>query len=68
MGKMKDQAIMLDNIEAMILSALRMAVDLEQDLYDNNPKGESTRFFEQVSMPLNQILDYLRNGNESDYV
>lgn len=68
MSKMKDLAIQLDNLEALATSTLRTAAVLEQDYFLSGDSDTAQHLFEQVTLPLHQILAYLRNGEEADYV
>ena len=67
MSEVKDIAIQQSNLEKELKKILRMAVVLEEDLYEmNHERGK--KIFEQITLPLNQILSYLTNEEESDYV
>lgn len=67
MSEVKDIAIQQSNLEKELKKILRMAVVLEEDLYEmNHERGK--KIFEQITLPLNQVLSYLTNEEESDYV
>jgi hypothetical protein len=68
MGKMKQLAIDLDNIDRLITDALRAAALTEQEFFFQGETEYSKKFFEQVTLPLHQIVAFLRNGEEVDYV
>ena len=68
MSKMKDFAIQLDNVEKLATDTLRNAAVLEQEYFLSGDSDTAQHLFEQVTLPLHQILAYLRNGEESDYV
>lgn len=51
-----------------IMVALRSAIYLEERYHTDGFKESSAKVFEQVVLPLHQTIDYLRNGNEVDYV
>lgn len=68
MSKMSGLAIDLDNIDRLVTDALRAAASTEQEFFFQGDTEYSKKFFEQVTLPLHQIVDFLRNGNEVDYV
>ena len=68
MSKMSGLAIELDNIDRLVTDALRAAALTEQEFFLQGETEYSKKFFEQVTLPLHQIVDFLRNGNEVDYV
>jgi hypothetical protein len=68
MGKMKQLAIDLDNVEKLVTDALRNAAMTEQEFFFQGDTEYSKKFFEQVTLPLHQIVAFLRNGDEVDYV
>ena len=68
MAKMKALAIDLDNIDKLVTDALRAAASTEQDFFFQGETEFSKKFFEQVTLPLHQIVAFLRNGEEVDYV
>jgi hypothetical protein len=67
MSEVKDIAIQRDNLIKDLRKILRMAVVLEEDLYEMNHE-QGKKIFEQIALPLNQVLAYLINEEESDYV
>jgi hypothetical protein len=68
MSKTKQLAIELDNIDKLITDALRAAALTEQEFFFQGETEYSKKFFEQVTLPLHQIVAFLRNGEEVDYV
>lgn len=51
-----------------IMVALRSAIYLEEKYHSDGFRESSEKVFEQVVLPMHQTIDYLRNGNEVDYV
>lgn len=68
MGRMKDLAIEVDNMENLVTDALRAAAELEQKFFLQGETKYSEKFFSQVTLPLHQIVAFIRNGEEVDYV
>ena len=68
MSKTKQLAIELDNIDKLITDALRAAALTEQEFFFQGETEYSKKFFEQVTLPLHQIVAFLRDGEEVDYV
>lgn len=68
MSKIKDLAIDLDNVDTLITNALHSAAALEQAFFFDGNTEYSQKFFQQVTLPLHQIVAFLRNGEEADYV
>lgn len=68
MSKVKTLAIELDNVDKLVTDALRAAAALEQDFFFQGETEFSQKFFSQVTLPLHQIVSFLRNGEEVDYV
>jgi len=68
MSNTKALAIDLDNVDKLITDALRSAAMLEQQFFFDGNTEYSKKFFEQVTLPLHQIVAFLRNGEEVDYV
>lgn len=73
MSKMKDEHIKrlnwardLDNIEKLVTDALRAATLAEQQFFFEGEEKYSQRFFAQVTLPLHQIIAFLRDGEETN--
>ena len=73
MGKMKDAHIQrlnwardLDRIEKVVTGALREASVVEQQFFFDGEEKYSQKFFTEVTLPLHQIVAFLRNGEESN--
>jgi hypothetical protein len=68
MSKTKELAIELDNVDKLVTDALRAASALEQNFFFQGETEYSQKIFSQVTLPLHQIVAFLRNGEEVDYV
>lgn len=75
MSKMKDNHIKrlnwardIDAIDRVVTDALRIASLAEQQFFFDGETKYSEKFFKQVTLPLHQIVAFLRNGEEVDYV
>jgi hypothetical protein len=58
----------LDAIDRLVTDALRAASLAEQQFFLDGETKYSEKFFKQVTLPLHQIVAFLRNGEEVDYV
>jgi len=68
MSKMSEVDIDYGNLERTLIDALRSAINMEENLFENGFKESSKKLFDQVVLPLHQAVDYLRTGTEVDYV
>lgn len=75
MSKMKDKHIQqmnwardIANVERVVTDALRVAALAEQQFFFDGEMKYSQKFFEQVTLPLHQVVAFLREGDESEYV
>ena len=68
MSRLKDLAIEADNVDKLVTDALRAAAELEQKFFLEGETEYYNKFFGQVTIPLHQIIDFLRTGREVDYV
>jgi len=68
MSRLKDLAIEADNVDKLVTDALRAAAELEQKFFLEGETEYYNKFFGQVTLPLHQIIDFLRTGREVDYV
>jgi hypothetical protein len=75
MSKLKDQHIKrmnwakdIDAIDRLVTDALRASSLAEQQFFFDGETKYSEKFFKQVTLPLHQIVAFLRNGEEVDYV
>lgn len=72
MSRMSELAIDYENVETGLIDevmvALRSAIYLEEKYHGDGFKEESAKVFEQVVLPMHQVIDYLRNKVEVDYV
>jgi hypothetical protein len=73
MSKWKDEHIKrlnwakdIDAIDRLVTDALRAAAVAEQQFFFDGEENYSKKFFEQVTLPLHQIVAFLRNGEETD--